>query len=373
MIQFIQLLKKMDFWLLGAVFFVALAGLSQLYLIEKFRDLGFIFEKQIIFFISGVLLTSLIALFPCELLKNRGVFVFALYLLAIILLAATAFFAPVKRGVESWLTLGPIDIQPVEIVKITLLLILAKYFSFRSLQVFRLKTIFVSGLYVLVPVILTMRQPDLGSAAILILLWLAMIFLVGIRVKHFLVFLLILFFLAIAGWNFLSPYQKERITGFLSPQEDILGKNYSALQAKIAIGSGGLWGRGEAQSFQTINGFLPEPHTDFIFASFVETRGFLGAAALLASYLIIQYRLIIFTLDKRQSMISKRVSAFAKIFCLGLAALLFFHIIINIGINLQLLPVTGIPLPFFSYGGSYLISLFIALGIYQSFYIRARS
>lgn len=372
-VQVINHLKKLDFWILGSILVILVLGLSQLYFIEKFRGPEIIFVKQLIFFIFGIILSLAISFFPCELLKTRGVFVFSLYLLSLILLFAAALFAQTKRGVESWLTFGYFDIQPVELMKITLLLVLAKYFSSRQLQIFRLRTIFLSCLYVLLPVILTIRQPDIGSAVILIIIWFGISFLSGIKIKHFLIFAAILLILSALTWNFLGDYQKSRITAFLSPQKDPLGANYSSLQSKIAIGSGGLFGRGYENSFQTSAGFLPEPHTDFIFASFVETRGFFGAFILLICYLVILSRLIMFAFSNFYLKDVTRTSGFGKIFSLGLAVLIFSHILINIGITLQLFPVTGIPLSFLSYGGSHLVSLFIAVGIYQSFYARAKA
>jgi len=372
MFSFLYPLRKLDFWVLGAVLILSFLSLSQLYLLEKFRALNFIFEKQLFFLFLGLLINLIISYFPWDLLKNRGLFIFTLYLIPILFLIATLFFAPTKRGVESWLSFGGIDIQFSEIAKITTLLALAKYFSSRKIQIFKLDTILISSVYVLIPAILIIKQPDLGSAIILILMWFGLIFLSGIRLKHFLIFLLILIFLAAVFWNFLSPYQKNRIIGFLSPQEDILGKNYNVLQSKIAIAVGGLFGQGSEHSFQSIRGFLPEAHTDFIFASFFETRGLLGALVLFICYAIILFRLITFSFRKNKLSVSHGPSNFAKIFCLGIAFLIFSHIFINIGMNLQLLPVTGIPLPFFSYGGSYFLSLMIALGIYQSFFIRSK-
>lgn len=372
-VQAISHFKKLDFWVLGAILVIAFLGLNQLYFIDKFRGPELIFVKQLIFFILGIILSLAISFFPCELLKTRGMFVFSLYLFSLGLLFAASLFAETKRGVESWLTLGYFDIQPVELMKITLLLVLAKYFSSRQLQIFRLRTIFMSCLYVLLPVFLTVRQPDIGSAAILVIIWFGISFLSGIRMRHFLIFAAILLILAAFAWNVLSDYQKSRITAFLSPLEDPLGKNYNALQSKIAIGSGGLFGRNYAESFQTSGAFLPEPHTDFIFASFVETRGFFGALILLSCYLIILTKLTMFAFANSHLKDAARASNFGKIFSLGLAVLIFSHVLINIGITLQLFPVTGIPLSFLSYGGSHLVSLFIAVGVYQSFYITAQS
>ncbi len=364
--------KKIDFWVYGSILIIIFLSLDQLYFIEKLRGPEMIFIKQLIFFIIGIIISLAISYFPCEILKTRGVFVFFLYFLSLILLFSTSLFARAKRGVEGWLDFKYFDVQPVELMKITLLLVLAKYFATRQLQIFRLKTIFISCLYILAPVFLTVKQPDLGSAAILVIIWFGVAFLSGIKLKHFLIFILILIIFLTSAWDFLSAYQKARLIAFFFPEKDPLGENYSTLQAEIAIGSGGLWGRGEENSFQTAGGFLPEPHTDFIFASFVERKGFLWSLILFTCYFILLNRLIKFALLRPNLNEMLRLSNFGRIFSLGLAILIFAHILINIGINLRLFPVTGIPLSFFSYGGSHLLSLFIAIGIYQSFYTRVQ-
>jgi len=240
-----------------------------------------------------------------------------------------------------------------------LTILLAKFFSMRHVEMYRLSHIFLSGLYVIFPFILISYQPNLGSALILVVLWLGILVISGIKLKHFLVLVLCGLLLLTLSWSFLlKEYQKERIVSFLAPQIEPLGMSWSQIQAKIAIGSGGIFGQGIGKGSQTQYGFLPEPHNDFIFAAISEEFGLIGVAVLLLLFTVLIWRIMRIAISAQ--------SNFPRLFASGFTIILIFQIFIHIGMNLGILPVIGISLPLVSYGGSSLIAIFIGLGILQS-------
>jgi rod shape determining protein RodA len=293
-------------------------------------------------------------------LKESPYLLLFFYFLCLVSLALLFFFAPEIRGVKSWYKIGPISIDPTEFTKITLLLILAKYFSTRHVEMYRIIHIIISGLYVFLPSLLIFLQPDLGSVLILLSLWIGVLIISGIKIRHFLILVLLFLLIFSIGWEtFLKEYQRERILSFVLPQiSDPLKIGWSQRQAKIAIGSGGIFGKGIGKGSQTQLGFLPEPQTDFIFSATAEETGFLGTSILFFLFSILIWRIF------RIAFLAS--SNFARIFSLGYAFLLISQFFIHIGTNIGILPIIGIPLPFVSYGGSGLISNFIALGILES-------
>jgi rod shape determining protein RodA len=270
------------------------------------------------------------------------------------------FFAPQIKGVKSWYRLGPFSLDPIELTKIILVILLAKYFSMRHIEMYRVIHIIISGLYVFFPVVLIFFQPDLGSVLVLISLWLGVLIISGIKLRHFLILILIGLLVLILSWStILRDYQKERILSFIQPQfSDPLKVGWSQRQSKIAIGSGGIWGKGIGKGSQTQYGFLPEPHTDFIFSVIAEETGLVGVTVLISFFSLLIWRIF------KRAVESK--SNFARLFASGFGILLISQIFIHIGMNIGLLPIIGIPLPLISYGGSSLLATFIALGILQS-------
>ncbi len=236
---------------------------------------------------------------------------------------------------------------------------LSKYFSTRHVELKRFQPIFSSGLYALLPALLILGQPDLGSAIALIAVWLGIIIFSGIKLRHFLVLTLIFLILFALGWRFwLRDYQKQRILSFLNPQLDKKGISWSVNQSKIAIGSGGWLAKGIGKGSQTQYGFLPEPQTDFIFSSIAEETGFLGVFILLAGLFFLFWRII--------KIAVRATNNFTRLFAQGLGFLILSQSFINIGMCLGLFPVVGIPLPFVSYGGSQLLAFYLGLGILMS-------
>jgi len=349
--------KKLD-WIL-IITTILLVGMGLLSIYSSSRGNFFNFKKQIIFFGIGFFLMIFLSFFDWRILREDPYLILFLYFFAILSLAGLFFFAPEIRGSRSWYKLGKISIDPIEFTKIVLIILLAKYFSMRHVEMYRPKHILISGLYFLIPSILTFFQPDLGSVLILILLWLGILVISGIKIRHFF-WLLILFLLILAlGWQFfLKEYQKQRIISFFQPKFEPLGIGWSQIQSKIAIGSGGLFGQGVFKGSQTQYGFLPEPQTDFIFAAIAEEMGLIGVFILFFLFSILIWRII------KIAFLAE--SNFPRLFSSSLVILLISQIFIHIGMNLGLLPIIGISLPLISYGGSNLIATFIGLGILES-------
>ncbi|MFH1841334.1 MAG: FtsW/RodA/SpoVE family cell cycle protein [Candidatus Nealsonbacteria bacterium] len=298
--------------------------------------------------------------------KNDSYLILILYFFCCLALMGLFFFAPEIRGIKSWYKIGPISVDPIEFTKIILIILLAKYFSMRHVEMYRIRHIIFSGIYILLPSALIFFQPDLGSVLILVTLWILVLIVSGIKIKSFLALVLCGILLLALGWGtVLKDYQKERILNFIYPQEEPLGGGWSQTQSKIAIGSGGLFGQGFGSGSQSQYGFLPEPQTDFIFSAIAEEFGLFGIIFLLALFLIFILRII--------KIIFNSEANFPRFFAFGFAVIIVFQIFINIGMNLGLLPIIGVPLPFVSYGGSGLISFFIGLGILQNIKVNQSS
>jgi rod shape determining protein RodA len=294
-----------------------------------------------------------------RLFKNDPYFLVFLWGLGILALVGLLFFGPETRGVKAWYKIGGISIDPVEYMKIVLLLLMAKYFSLRHIEIYRIKHIILSAIYFGVPFALVFFQPNLGSGGLLILLWLIILLVSGLKLRHFLAIMTLGIFLVSLAWMFmLHDYQKNRIISFLEPELDPLGIGWSQLQSKIAIGNGGIWGAGIGQGTQTQHGFLTEPHTDFIFSAIGEEFGLVGIATLFVLFFLLLWR--VFKIGIMAE------SNFPRLFAIGFGALLIIQFAVNIGMNIGFLPIVGLPLPFVSYGGSSLLMLFFGLGILQS-------
>lgn len=324
----------------------------------------FYFKKQLFYVAVGFFLMVVISFTDYQIFRNYSLFLLALHGLAILLLVGVLFTGENIRGTVGWFNFGGFNFAPVELAKLIIVLLLAKYFSLRHVEMYRLRHIIASGIYVGIPTFLVLLQPDLGSAIILIAVWLGIIIMSGIRLRHLLILFLIGAILSGIMWvGVFKEYQKNRILTFLSPQKDPLGSSYNLRQSIIAIGSGSFGGKGLGQGTQSTMGFLPEGHTDFIFAVIAEQVGFIGVLFLIILFLFLIYRILKAGWTANNN--------FSRLFCVGFSIVLFSQIIINVGMNMGLLPVVGIPLPFLSYGGSAAIMNFLGLGILQS--IRAHN
>ena len=358
--EFLLHLKKLDWILIIATVLLVAIGLLSIYSSSLNKGNFLNFKKQIVFSVISIFLLIFFSFFDWRIFKENPYLILVLYFLCLLSLIGLFFFAPEIRGTKSWYKIGFISIDPIEFTKIIITILLAKYFSKRHIEMYRTSHIFISGLYFLIPTILIFFQPNLGSVLILAILWLGILIISGIKVRHFFILFLLFLLILALGWQFfLKDYQKQRIISFFQPKFEPKGIGWSQIQAKIAIGVGGIFGQGLFKGSQTQLGFLPEPQTDFIFAAIAEETGLLGVLILLLFFLILIWRII------KIALISE--SNFPRLFASGLAILFLSQIFIHIGMNLGILPIIGIPLPLVSYGGSSLISHFIALGILQSF------
>lgn len=351
-------IKNLDWTLIISAFIVTALGLASIYSAGLAKGDFTNLLKQIAFFAGAVFLMFLISLSDYRFLKNNSYLLLAFYIIAVLLLIGVYFFAPLIRGTRGWYKLGIFSLDPNEPAKLALLLVLTKYFSARHVEMYKFRHIIFSGLYVFFPALLIFLKPDLGGTMVLVLMWLGVLFISGIKTKHFLILLLCFILAASLGWVFvLKDYQKSRITSFLFPY-DVLGNSWSQTQAKISIGSGQIFGQGLGKGSQVQYGFLPEPHTDFVFSVIAEEWGMMGVLVLFTAYGVLIWRILKIAVRAK--------SNFPRLFASGFAIILMSQFFINIGMNLSILPVVGIYLPFVSYGGSGLISNFIALGLLQS-------
>ena len=351
-------LRRMDWVINGCVLFLASVSLVAI-ASAKPAELA----QQAIAFGIGIALFIVFTLLDFRPLVAHRSIIFFIYAVGIALLIATYFFAPTIRATRSWLVFGPVQFQTSEFMKVSLIILYSYYFARRHTGIAELKNIIIPFLYALVPIGLVLAQPDMGSALIIGGIWVVYVFVSGINMRHIALGLCIAALIGFLGWNHLEGYQRERIKGLFNPQYDPLGVNYNVIQSKIAIGSGGLFGKGFRQGTQTQLDFLPEPANDFIVASIAEEWGAAGIFALLAAFAVLIARILYIGLTLEGN--------FGKLVCLGTAGLILLHMAFNIGSAVGFMPVVGIPLPLVSYGGSSILTFFMALGIVQSIAIRS--
>jgi rod shape determining protein RodA len=345
---------RIDWILISAVLLLASAGLITM---NSFSGENYFFERQLIWISISIFVFLVLSFVDFRFLKKTNVIV-SLFVASVAILLFTLIFGDIFQGAQSWIDVGAFSVQTSDPIKIVVLLLLAKYFSRRHVDIANYRHILVSGLYMIVIVGLVFLQPDFGSAIIIFSLWLGMILVAGISKKH----LLIIFLIGLMGagglWTFVfEDYQKQRIVTFINPLTDLQGAGYNAYQSQVAVGSGELTGKGIGGGTQSRLEFLPEYETDFIFAAFAEEWGFFGVLLLLILFGVIIWRLLSASLYG--------ASNFETLFGIGVAILIMSHFTVHVGMNIGLLPVTGTTLPFMSYGGSHLITEFAALGIFM--------
>lgn len=312
-------------------------------------------EKQIIWLVISIVVFFIMSSFDYRFLNKTAVVV-TIFLVSLALLFSLFILGHVAKGAQSWFQIGGVSFQPSDPIKLVLIVLLAKYFSRRHVEIANIRHIFISGLYALSIFSLVFFQPDFGSALIIFFIWFGMVLVSGISKKH-------LFFVFLAGsivfgllWVYaLKDYQKNRVINFLHPLADVRGSGYNAYQSTIAIGSGQLFGKGIGYGTQSKLKFLPEYRTDFIFSTFAEEWGLVGVGILFLFFGIFVWRII--------ANAYYGASNFEILFGLGLAILFMSHFVVNVGMSLGLMPITGITFPFMSYGGTNLLSSFVGLGI----------
>src|SRR3989344_2780437 len=355
-------LKRIDWPLAMSAAALILIGLLSLASLSSSSEFPF-FSRQLIWAFAGVAAFIGVALFDYRILKNYGGLILLAFAVLTLILGGLFIAGTKVRGVVSWFHFGSFAIEPGEFMKIMLIVLLAKFFSRRHVEIYRLRHLVISGIYTAIPGLLILIQPDLGTAIILAGIWTGIVLFSGISWKHLLAFFVLGAALSVFAWFFvLAPYQQDRITSFVNPWKDPRRSGYNAIQSMIAVGSGGLLGKGVGYGSQSHLNFLPEPSTDFIFAAYAEEWGFVGVIFLLGIYGVIFWRL--FRIGVRAG------DNFARLVIWGIATTIFLHLIIHIGMNTGVLPITGITLPFVSYGGSSLVSMMILLGLAERISIR---
>jgi rod shape determining protein RodA len=285
-----------------------------------------------------------------------------MYFALLILLLLVIFWGTTVRGTTGWIGVGSLRFQPVEIAKVILVIFLASFFAGKKNQLSIVVRTIASIILIFLPIFLILRQPDFGSAAIILGVWIIMLLISGINKKNLFLLFAIGTLSIGSGWFMLEGYQRDRLVNFVSPENDPQGSGYNVLQSIVAVGSGGLTGKGLGHGSQSQLNFLPEKHTDFIFAVLGEELGFLGAAIIFFLYGVIFYRM-------RQIAASARDN-FGYLLMVGIMAMIFMQFLVNVGMNIGMMPVTGVPLPLLSYGGSSMASILASIGIAQSVYMR---
>ena len=352
---FIQKFKNFDYILLACILMLGFISLTTMYS----TDGGKILFHTKSHFIKLIIFTFMMLVISFINIKFWFLIGYLSYLVIIGLLVWTYLFGVTSSGSQRWIDLYFINLQPSELMKIFIILCLAKYFHRMKLEnVNSLYAILSSLIIILLPMGLVIVQPDLGTSLLISISGLAVLWFAGINHKYF-IYTMIGFLISLPFIiSFLKPYQKLRVLTFLNPDRDPLGAGYQIIQSKIAVGSGGIFGKGFLKGTQSYLEFLPEKHTDFIFTLFSEEFGFVGSAFLLVIYAIIIYRIVAIGANSR--------SYFAKIFCYSFGAAMFVYITINMSMVLGLLPIVGSPLPIMSYGGSSMLATMIGFGIVMS-------
>ncbi len=347
--------KGIDWIMIASIVPIMLGSIATM---TSFGGTKVFFNHQLLWLGIGLCLAFIISQSDMRFFRDSRYVVLS-YLCSLALLVLVLLVGKTVKGSQSWFSFGSFSFQPTDIVKLLVIIVLAKYLSRRHVEIARIKHLLVSVLYVLVPVGLILLQPDFGSAMVLAAIWLGMALIAGIRKRHILLVggIALVAFL-VAWFGLFKPYQKARIETFLNPTADIRGSGYNAYQSVIAVGSGGVLGKGFGYGTQSRLNYLPEYQTDFIFAAFAEEWGFFGALIIIGSFCVFIWRIIVHA--------RRGASNFETLFCAGYAICIFSHVVVNIGMNMGIMPVTGIPLPFMSYGGSHLLGECIGLGIILS-------
>jgi rod shape determining protein RodA len=353
--------RDFDWVLLAFVLMIAALGVMEIYSATLNTKFAGVHVKQVYWVLAGLAVLFVVSLINYHALLEK---VHWLYLASVVALVAVSLFGRKYMGARRWIQLpGGQHFQPSEWVKVVLILALAKYFSDLPTRHASVSDIVKAGLIAGIPMLLVLKQPDLGTSLTYVPVVIMALILGGLRLKHAAVMILAVGLAMPLIWHFgLKPYQRERLISFQEPEADPQGSGYQVQQSLIAVGSGGIWGKGTAKGSQTQGLFLPVPHTDFIFAAFAEEHGFVGAVGVLLLYLLLLMRLV-----HNAQTAPDRAGAFV---IMGVVAVLTFHVLVNIGMVVGYMPVTGIPLPLLSYGGSSVLFTFLALGIVMNIRMR---
>ena len=350
-----EILFSLDYFLILLVLLLGIVSIFAMYSTEQGK-FGYYTQSHLYRFFIFFTLFIIISFIRIKILFRSAYF---FYFLVLALLLAVDFFGITASGSKRWINLFFINLQPSELMKVAIIIFLARYYyKIPSDNVTNIKYIITPIFALVVPVVLVGSQPDLGTALLILISGLIVIWLTGFRMKFFLYSFSFFIFLLPVGISFLKPYQKSRILTFLNPERDPLGAGYQIIQSKIALGSGGIFGKGYLQGSQSYLDYLPEKHTEFIFTLFSEEFGFIGSLGMLLIYILIIYRIT--------KIGSYSKNNFAKLYCFGFATSFFVYVVVNMLMVLGLLPIVGAPLPIMSYGGSSMLAIMLGLGVAMS-------
>ncbi len=351
--------RDFDWPLLGFVLLICAIGVTAIYSATRHTKFAGAHIKQVYWIIGGVIGMFLMSLINYQAMLEQ---VHWMYIASVASLMSVLVFGQKYLGARRWIKMPGFHFQPSEWVKLILILAMARYFAEMRHKDLSWSDFIKAGMVVGFPMLMVLAQPDMGTALTYLPIAIMGLFLGGLRLKQALAVLMLAGMMLPIGLKVLKPYQRERLTSFMNPDADKQGSGYQVIQSQIAVGSGGIWGKGTAKGSQTHLAYLPVPQTDFIFAAFSEEHGFVGALAVLLLYFIVLMRL-----TQNAQTAPDRAGAFVV---MGVVAVLSFHILVNIGMVVGFMPVTGIPLPLMSYGGSSVLFMFLALGIVMNIRMR---
>lgn len=352
--------RDLDWPLLALTVLICGLGILQIYSATLSTPWEDAWWKQVVFVGAGFVAFYVTTRIDYHTLLER---VPILYLLSLLTLIAVFLAGRQVFGSRRWIPLpGGFTLQVSEFVKLVIVLLVARYLSELKSDTLEVLDLLKLGAAVALPILLVMKQPDLGTSLTYCAILAAGVFFGGIRWRHLLVIVLLFVVALPIGWMFLKDYQKARLTSFQDPTQDPHGSGYQVIQSKIAVGSGGIWGKGVTHGSQTQLRFLPVPHTDFIFSAFAEEHGFVGVVVVLGLYFLLLMQIV-----QNAQTASDRAGMYI---CMSVCSLLLFHLLVNVGMVVGRMPVTGIPLPLMSYGGSSILSVFIMLGLVNNVRLR---
>ena len=349
-------IRDYDYTLLLLTLALIVFGLIMIYSAQPPDPTTNFFEQQLIWAALGV---SVMMLMTAVDYRFVGAWYKLIYVGIVIILAMIFILGQTAFGAQRWFQILDRQIQPSEFSKLFLIITLAKFLSVREGQI---KAILISGMIVAIPIVLILLQPNLSTSIVVAMIWLSIVIMAGIPLRWFAMIGIILAVTVPVAWPFVPEYQKDRVTIFMDPFADPSGQGYNLIQSRIAIGGGGVWGQGYQQGSQNQLGYLRVRHTDFIFSVIAEELGFVGCLLLFALLMAFNFRLI--------TAIEAAQDPFGRLVVTGVAGWIFFQTFVNIGVNVGVVPPTGVPLPFVSYGGSNLLTLMLAMGMVQSVVMR---
>jgi rod shape determining protein RodA len=351
--------RDYDWWLLAILAAICALGVLEIYSATHGSSLAGMQNKQLRWLAIGFILMFVLSRLDYHLILDQAP---VLYLIGVVALIAVLAFGHTRFGAKRWIPFLGEFLQVSELVKLIIIIVLARFFAEVRTDELSLQDLIKAGLIVGLPLGLILKQPDLGTALVLLPLLVVGAFLAGLQWKHAAAITLIGLLMLPIGWRVLKPYQKERVTSFLHPEDDAKGSGYQVLQSKIAVGSGGFWGKGFGNGTQNQLGYIPVRYSDFIMSAWAEEQGFKGVLLALGLYMALLLRLV-----QNAQRAKDRAGMFLV---MGVAAALGFHVLVNVAMVIGAMPVTGIPLPLMSYGGSATLFVFLAIGLVMNVRLR---